>query len=46
MKGIKDMAKLVLNYGAMGSSKTANALMAAYNYEERGAARSDFKSSD
>ena len=36
MKGIKDMAKLVFNYGAMGSSKTANALMVAYNYEERG----------
>ena len=30
------MAKLVFNYGAMGSSKTANALMVAYNYEERG----------
>ena len=27
MKGIKDMAKLVFNYGAMGSSKTANELM-------------------
>ena len=36
MKGTKDMAKLVFNYGAMGSSKTANALMVAYNYEERG----------
>ena len=36
MKGIKDMAKLVFNYGAMGSSKTANALMVAYNYEEQG----------
>ena len=34
MKGIKDMAKLVFNYGAMGSSKTANALMVAYNYEK------------
>lgn len=30
------MAKLVFHYGAMGSSKTANALMVAYNYEERG----------
>lgn len=29
------MAKLIFNYGAMGSSKTANALMVAYNYEER-----------
>lgn len=29
------MAKLVFHYGAMGSSKTANALMVAYNYEER-----------
>ena len=36
MKGTKDMAKLVFNYGAMGSSKTANALMVAYNYEEQG----------
>ncbi len=30
------MAKLIFCYGAMGSSKTANALMVAYNYEERG----------
>lgn len=30
------MAKLYFRYGAMGSSKTANALMVAYNYEERG----------
>ena len=30
------MAKLIFNYGAMGSSKTANALMVAYNYRERG----------
>lgn len=29
------MAKLIFNYGAMGSSKTANALMVAYNYQER-----------
>jgi thymidine kinase len=29
------MAKLIFNYGAMGSSKTANALMVAYNYHER-----------
>ena len=30
------MAKLYFYYGAMGSSKSANALMAAYNYRERG----------
>lgn len=30
------MAKLFFNYGAMGSSKTANALMCHFNYEERG----------
>ncbi len=30
------MAKLYFYYGAMGSSKSANALMAAYNYHERG----------
>lgn len=30
------MARLFFRYGAMGSSKTANALMVAYNYEERG----------
>lgn len=30
------MAKLYFYYGAMGSSKTANALMAEYNYLERG----------
>lgn len=30
------MAKLYFRYGAMGSSKTANALMVKYNYEERG----------
>ena len=30
------MAKLYFRYGAMGSSKTANALMVAYNYRERG----------
>ena len=30
------MAKLYFRYGAMGSSKTANALMARFNYEERG----------
>lgn len=30
------MAKLSFRYGVMGSSKTANALMQKYNYEERG----------
>lgn len=30
------MAQLYFKYGAMGSSKTANALMAHFNYEERG----------
>ena len=30
------MAKLYFRYGAMGSSKTANALMVRYNYFERG----------
>ena len=30
------MAKLYFKYGAMGSSKSANALMARFNYEERG----------
>ncbi|MHB1485056.1 MAG: thymidine kinase [Saccharofermentanales bacterium] len=29
------MAKLYFRYGAMGSGKTANALMVKYNYEER-----------
>ena len=28
------MAKLYFRYGAMGSSKTANALMVAYNYPD------------
>ena len=30
------MAKLYFRYGAMGSSKTANAVMVQYNYRERG----------
>lgn len=30
------MAKLYFRYGAMGSSKTANAVMVRYNYLERG----------
>ena len=29
------MAKLYFRYGAMGSSKTANAIMVQYNYLER-----------
>jgi len=30
------VAKLYFRYGAMGSSKTANAIMVQYNYQERG----------
>lgn len=30
------MARLYFRYGSMGSSKTANALMVAYNFEEKG----------
>ena len=30
------MAKLYFKYGAMGSSKTAQALTTKFNYEERG----------
>lgn len=30
------MAKLYFRYGAMGSSKSANAVMVQYNYQERG----------
>ena len=30
------MAKLYFKYGAMGSSKTANALITKFNYEELG----------
>ena len=30
------MAKLYFKYGAMGSSKSANALLTKFNYEERG----------
>jgi len=30
------MAKLYFRYGTMGSSKTANALMTKFNYEEKG----------
>lgn len=36
MKEGSSMAKLYFYYGAMGSSKTANALMTEYNYAERG----------
>ena len=32
----RQMAQLYFKYGAMGSSKTANALMTRFNYEERG----------
>ena len=32
----KTVAKLYFKYGAMGSSKTANALITKFNYEERG----------
>ena len=32
----KSMAKLYFKYGAMGSSKTAQALITKFNYEERG----------
>ncbi len=35
-KGYIKMAKLYFKYGAMGSSKTANALITKFNYEERG----------
>jgi thymidine kinase len=34
-KGDAPMAKLYFRYGAMNSSKTANALMVKFNYEER-----------
>jgi len=30
------LSKLYFRYGAMGSSKTANAIMVQYNYAERG----------
>lgn len=30
------MAKLIYKYGSMGASKTANALMTKYNFEEKG----------
>ena len=33
---VLSMAKLYYRYGAMGSSKTANAIMVQYNYHERG----------
>ncbi len=35
-QGGTSMAKLYFRYGAMGSSKTANAIMVKYNYWERG----------
>ncbi len=36
MTGGVIMAKLYFKYGSMGSSKTAQALIAKFNYEERG----------
>ena len=36
MNEVASMAKLYYRYGAMGSSKTANAIMVQYNYMERG----------
>ena len=39
------MAKLYFKYGAMGSSKTATALITKYNYEERGMKATDSSSS-
>ncbi len=35
-KEVITVAKLYFKYGAMGSSKTANALITKFNYEERG----------
>ena len=35
-KGVKTMAKLYFKYGAMGSSKTAQALITRFNYMELG----------
>jgi thymidine kinase len=39
------MAKVIFRYGAMGSSKTAQVIMAAYNYKERGRKVQIFKPS-
>ena len=36
MKDVTALAKLYFRYGAMGSSKTAQALITKFNYEERG----------
>lgn len=36
MKDVTTLAKLYFRYGAMGSSKTAQALITKFNYEERG----------
>lgn len=36
LKECEDLAKLYFKYGAMGSSKTAQALITKFNYEERG----------
>ena len=40
------MAKLYFRYGAMGSSKTANAIMVRYNYLERGQIRNSVNMPD
>ena len=34
--GVFNMSKLYFKFGAMASSKTANALMTRFNYEEKG----------
>jgi len=39
------MSKLYFRYGAMGASKTANCIMVAHNYTERGQTVMIFKSS-
>ena len=36
VKGVEKMAKLYFKYGAMGSSKSAQALITKFNYEEKG----------
>ena len=41
VSGGNAMAKLYFKYGAMGSSKTATALITKYNYEERGMITAD-----
>ena len=36
IRSVQDMSKLYFKFGAMASSKTANALMTRFNYEEKG----------